>query len=127
MSTRIENQSRNNIISTTKTNNNNEQLLVNLNKNSSTDEGQIECMGNGRRFILKNSKWFLLCEYDDVCLNTAKYESLCKKHFELTHQKQHMTLKYYNSDNGSSRSSILDNRRTNFSNSITKHLKTNGG
>ncbi|CAF4516414.1 unnamed protein product [Rotaria sp. Silwood2] len=122
---RIENEDQNDTISTTNITDNDEHLLLNSNKNQTIHEGQIEYMPNGRRFILKNSKWLPLCKYDNLCRNIAKYELLCIKHFELTQQKQRDALKFHNNDNRRPRSSIFDNHHSIFSNDNTKRVKTN--
>ncbi|CAF0935284.1 unnamed protein product [Rotaria sordida] len=122
--TRIENEDQNNTISTTNIMDNDEQLLLNSNKNKIINEGQIEFMPNGRRFILKNSKWLPLCKYDKFCRNIAKCELLCIKHFELTQQKRRDTLKFHNNNNRRSRSSIFDNHHSIFSNDNAKRVKT---
>jgi hypothetical protein len=109
---RIEIDDQNNTISTTdKT----EQLSLNYNSNHrSFHDGYIKYMHSGRRFILKNSKWQPLCKYDDICRNTAKYESLCIKHYELTQKKQRNNTSIYKKYN-----SI-------FPMDKNKHLKVNG-
>lgn len=99
---------------------NDEQMLINSNDKSAVSEGQIEYMPNGRRFVFKNSKWLPLCKYDSLCHNSAKYDLLCIKHFELMQQKRQEVLKYHSNDNQRLRSSI-------FSNDIIKRLKTNNG
>jgi len=83
-------------------------------------------MNNGRRFILKNNKWQPLCKYDNICRNTAKYELLCIKHFQLTQQKRRDTSKVHNNDKQHLQSSLFDKHRSILSNDITKRLKKNG-
>ncbi|CAF1504332.1 unnamed protein product [Rotaria sp. Silwood1] len=121
---RIQNEDQNNTISTTNITDNDEQLLLNSNKNQTIHEGQIEYMPNGRRFILKNSKWLPLCKYDNLCRNIAKYELLCIKHFELTQQQRRDTLKFHNNDHRRSRSSIFDNHHSILSSDNIKRVKT---
>jgi hypothetical protein len=89
-------------------------------------DGYIKYLQNGRRFILKNNKWQLLCKYDNICRNIAKYELLCIKHYELIQQKRRDTIKIHNKDNRRSLSSIFDNHHLTFSNNHTKRLKSNG-
>jgi hypothetical protein len=82
-------------------------------------------MHNGRRFILKNSKWQPLCKYDDICRNMAKYESLCIKHYEITQKKRGDKLKIHNNDNQRLHS-IFNKYHSSFTNDKTKRLKANG-
>ena len=109
---RIEIDEQNHAISTTDINDHDQA------NHRSFDDGFIKYTHNGRRFILKNSKWQPLCKYDDICRNQAKYQSLCIKHYELTQRKrndhqrlqQSISNKYY---------SILTSDKT-------KHFKANG-
>jgi hypothetical protein len=60
---------------------------------SSSEEGHIRYMHNGRRFICRNSQWHALCDYDHLCRNPAKHERQCTKHFHISQQKQRTSSK----------------------------------
>ncbi|CAF1010276.1 unnamed protein product [Adineta steineri] len=123
--TRSEIEDQNNTITTTNITENSEQSSLNINNNQLIHDGQIEYRNNGRRFILKNNKWLPLCKYDNNCRNTAKYELLCIKHFELTQQKRRNLFKFHNNDKQHLHSTIFDKHRSVFTNDITKRLKIN--
>jgi len=113
------------INSTTNITDNDEQILLNPSNNRSLHNGYIKYLHNGRRFILKNSKWYPLCKYDNICRNMAKYELLCIKHYELNQQKRRDIFKIPNNNNQRSHSSIFVKHHSIVPNHNKKRLKTN--
>ena len=80
--------------------------------NSLAREGQIRCLQDGRRYILRGGQWQPLCKYDDLCTNAAQYEHLCMTHFEMTQQNRRSRTRYTRSSRLQDQDSVDTNDRS---------------